>query len=204
MPSSTVNAPRTDPLRNFKFQVSITPPAGQGALWRPTDFARAGFTSVSGLAATTEVIPYREGGMNTTSRKLPGQSDFPSIQLTRGLFDAGGMGHHAWYWFKQIFFYQQGEGFGQMDNNFRTDFIIRLLAHPVTRGPQAGNYLDNTAEGGIKAMWKVYNAWPQAVSFSDLDAGGNAVAVQQLVLAHEGIETKFAANGGMGIADEQF
>lgn len=54
----------TDPLRNFRFQVQIQHPGIKG-------FARMGFMSVSGLNVTTEVIPYREGGMNTTTQKMP-------------------------------------------------------------------------------------------------------------------------------------
>jgi phage tail-like protein len=44
-----------------------------------------GFMSASGLNITTEVIPYREGGMNTTTQKMPGQSDFAPITLSKGL-----------------------------------------------------------------------------------------------------------------------
>lgn len=46
--------------------------------------------AVSGLSITTEVIPYREGGMNTTTQKMPGQSDFSPLTLSRGL--AAGQG----------------------------------------------------------------------------------------------------------------
>lgn len=55
----------TDPLRNFKFNVNIMHPHIRG-------FATMGFMTVSGLNITTEVIPYREGGMNTTTQKMPG------------------------------------------------------------------------------------------------------------------------------------
>lgn len=178
---------RTDPLRNFKFQVSITRDINGVA----APLARAGFMSVSGLAATTEVIPYREGGMNTAPRKLPGQTDFPQIQLSRGLFspaeDGATLG--MWNWFKEIFFYSQGDGNNDGSIDFRTNFTVRLLAHPVTQGPGAGSVITNEVpESAVKAAWKVYNAWPTALSYSDLDAGGNAVSVNQMVLAHEGIE----------------
>jgi len=33
-----------------------------------------GFMTVSGLAMTIDVIPYREGGMNTTTQNMPGQA----------------------------------------------------------------------------------------------------------------------------------
>jgi hypothetical protein len=42
----------------------------------------------------------------------------------------------------------------------------------------------------------VYNAWPTSIAFSDLDAGANAIVVQQMTLAHEGWEFKVAKNIG--------
>lgn len=189
-------AARTDPIRNFKFQVNITKNLGRG---NTPLLARAGFMSVSGLGTQTEVIPYREGGFNTTTHKLPGQSDFPPIQLQRGVFDRvdGKEGHAFWEWMKELFYYQQGSGLGPVGNQFRTDFTIRVLGHPVTQGQGSGstNPQDFTANAA-RVAWKVYNAWPQSVSFSDLDAGGNAIMVEQVVLVHEGIEPKFASSVG--------
>ena len=50
----------TDPFRNFKFRVVIHHPGIRG-------FATMGFMAVSGLSITTEVIPYREGGIYFSS-----------------------------------------------------------------------------------------------------------------------------------------
>lgn len=195
---------RTDPLRNFKFQIHITKDITlqDGRTVAPV-LARAGFMSVGGLGIQTEVIPYREGGMNTHTRKLPGQSDFPPITLNRGMFDASG-GKHGdafWGWFKEIFFVNQGLGFGPVGNDFRTDFYIRVMGHPVTQGP--GSNVDLEAGGteeGARLMFKVYNAWPSSLAMSDLDAGGNAIMVEQVVLAHEGFEPIFATDSATGLA----
>ena len=51
----------TDPIRNFKFQVNITPPPGIKAAANLAPITSLGFTSLSGLAVTTESIPYRQG-----------------------------------------------------------------------------------------------------------------------------------------------
>lgn len=58
---------KTEPLRNFKFHVSFTPvqrysPNAGSDLW--DESVMGGFTSVSGLSASTEPIAYREGGYN--------------------------------------------------------------------------------------------------------------------------------------------
>jgi phage tail-like protein len=183
---------KADPVRNFKFQVQINVRSlGDKA---ETAIARAGFMSVSGLGVTTEVIPYREGGFNTTVHKLPGQSDFPPIQLQRGVF-GGVEGSASWSWFKKIFFYQMGQGTGAgPDNDFRGNMIIRVLDHPVTKGGPK-NPSTNTPGGITKAAFKIHNCWPTTLQFSDLDAGGNAVFVEQMTLAHEGIEPAFAQKG---------
>ena len=45
---------------------------------RSTASRRRSFTECSGLGSTTEVIEYREGGDNTTVRKLPGKTSTPT------------------------------------------------------------------------------------------------------------------------------
>lgn len=162
---SSVAHIQSDPLRNFKFLVSIYPPSGNAI--------SIGFMSVSGLNVTTSVIAYREGGMNAVTQKLPGQSDFSPIVLSRGV----AVGHQEdMAWLKQIFAVIQGSantvGAG---NDFRRNIEIDVLAHPVTSGPAP-----------VSATFYVYNAWPTALAYSDLDAGANQLVVSQLTLAHEG------------------
>src|SRR5262252_459820 len=104
MTSRSLNS---DPLRNFRFLVQISHPDLQS-------MARMGFMAVSGLAVSNEIIPYREGGNNTTTRKMPGQSDFGPISLTRGMMAApvngGNIGtNEAYRWFQQIFSVNAGQ-----------------------------------------------------------------------------------------------
>ena len=110
----TSRALNSDPLRNFRFNVTITHP-------QITSLAQMGFMAMSGLAVNNEVIPYREGGNNTTTRKMPGQSDYGPITLTRGFMAAPanvgsptvGVGTDEIYrWFSQIFAVNVGGGFG--------------------------------------------------------------------------------------------
>lgn len=165
----------TDPLRNFKFNVNISHPNMPG-------FTTIGFMTVSGLNITTEVIPYREGGMNTTTQKMPGQSDFAPITLSQGV--AVGQGP-LWGWMKQLFTVQQGTGSETPGKDFRATIDIMVLDHPVT-----------TPVVPVKAIYRVYNAWPTSIAFSDLDAGANAVLMQQMSLAHEGFDFKLAPTIG--------
>jgi phage tail-like protein len=166
----------TDPLRNFKFNVNIMHP-------RISGFATLGFMTVSGLNITTEVIPYREGGMNTTTQKMPGQSDFAPITLSQGVAVGSGP---LWQWVQELFAVMQGTGTGNPGADFRATVDIMVLDHPVT-----------TSQVPVKAIYRVYNAWPTSIAFSDLDAGANAVLMQQMSLAHEGFDFKLASKIGL-------
>lgn len=177
----------SDPLRNFRFLVTITTPNSTAV---PTTISRMGFMAVSGLSVNNEVIPYREGGNNTTTRKMPGQSDFGPLTLTRGFMAVpinGGKGgtDEIYKWFEMIFAVAgaSGSGTGMPGMNFRSGVTIDVLEHPITKGPSAAG-VDQTP--AIKARFAVYNAWPMGYSFSDLEAGGNAVFIENLTLAHEG------------------
>ena len=64
---------RVDPYRGFNFLVEIQ------------SIIRAGFHQVSGLDATIAVVDFREGGENTTTRKLFGLTAYSNIQLRKGL-----------------------------------------------------------------------------------------------------------------------
>jgi hypothetical protein len=48
--------------------------------------------------------------------------------------------------------------------------------------------------------FKVYNCWPTSIAYSDLNAGDNALFVEQMTLVHEGFDVNFgttlAADGG--------
>jgi phage tail-like protein len=175
----------SDPLRNFRFLVSLVHP-------QLPNMAHMGFMAVSGLAVNNEVIPYREGGNNTTTRKMPGQSDFGPLTMTRGLLavpvgngNPGVTGQEIIQWFSQIFSVQVGQGYGSPGDNWRITCTIDVLEHPITSGPgAAGN--EPYSPPPIKARFIVFNVWPMGYSFSDLEAGGNAVFIENLTLAHEG------------------
>lgn len=164
----------TDPLRNFKFLVTLQPPTGRAI--------PLGFMSVSGLNMTVDVIAYREGGYNTTTQKMPGQADFSPITLSKGV--AVGT-PHDYQWMSQLFTVLQGTGSAADGNNFRWSVLIRILDHPVT-----------TANVAVKAEFLVRNAWPTSIAWSDLDAGANQLFISQLVLAHEGFDFSIANSIG--------
>ena len=75
--------PRQDPYRNFNFLVEID------------GITQGGFSDCSGFGASTDPIEYREGGENTTVRKLPGLTTYDNITLKWGLTNSTEL--YDWY-----------------------------------------------------------------------------------------------------------
>ncbi|MBS1656924.1 MAG: phage tail protein [Bacteroidetes bacterium] len=121
--------------------------------------AKIGFTEVTGLDISNDVIEYRDGATPEYSKiKMPGLRKFSNITLKRGTFK----GDNDFYkWFNTI----------QLNTVERRDITISLLNEnhePVV-------------------VWKVKNAFPVKVTSTDLKADGNEVAIESLELAHEGL-----------------
>ncbi|NBR25089.1 MAG: phage tail protein [Micrococcales bacterium] len=173
----------TDPIRNFRFLVTF-------AAANSTDTnltiasATMGFTSVSGLAVTTDSIPYREGGFNTTVHQIPGQTSFQPITLQNGVVIGK---RQKWDWMRNLFATVQGGATRTINQGFRCDVTIKVLAHPIPVIGEAKEGVDDVA-----MQFKVYNAWPTAVAYSDLNAGDNSLFVEQMTLVHEGFDASWS------------
>lgn len=127
----------------------------------------AAVSKVSALKRTTEAINFREGGDASTERVSPGQTKYEPITLERGLsldpeFEA---------WASRV--WQYGAGFGSEVSlkDFRRDIALEFY---------------NEA-GQLVIGYNIYRCWPsEYVALPELDASANAVAIQTLVLQHEG------------------
>jgi phage tail-like protein len=137
---------RVDPYRNFNFLVEID------------GITQAGFSDCSGFGASTDPIEYREGGQNTTVRKLPGVTKFTNITLKWGLTDS----KELYQWYRDVV---NGK-------------IVR----------KNGSIIVLDLDGTEKLRWNFTDAWPTKWDGPDFTAKGNDVAVETLELAHEGIE----------------
>jgi phage tail-like protein len=174
----------TDPIRNFRFLVSFSAVNPSATNLSGITTATMGFTSVSGLAVTTDSIPYREGGYNTTVHQIPGQTSFQPVTLQHGVM----MGKKAqWDWMRNLFATVQGGATRGVAQDFRCDVEIKVLAHPIPTVAEAKEGVDDVA-----MRFKVYNAWPTAVAYSDLNAGDNSLFVEQMTLVHEGFDCSWA------------
>jgi phage tail-like protein len=180
----------TDPIRNFRFLVTFIPQDSTNTTLSSLKTATFGFTSVSGMAVTTDPIPYREGGYNTTVHQIPGQTSFTPITLQRGVILNT---HQNYDWMRNLFATVSANGTTRAVNqNFRCDLEIQVLSHPI---PKAGPEDAEAATSDHTAMrFHVYNCWPTSVAYSDLNAGDNALFVEQMTLVHEGFDVNWAPN----------
>jgi phage tail-like protein len=117
------------------------------------------FTEVSGLAIGVEPIDFKEGSSPVnSSKKLPGRLKYSNVILTRGMSRGD---NELYNWLKTI----------QHNAVERRDLVISLL---------------NESHERIIA-WKLKNAFPVQVSWSDLNANANEPAIESIELTHEGM-----------------
>ncbi len=124
---------------------------------------RIGFTEVSGLDFETQVIEYREGSNPEYNKlKQPGLTKYSDIVLKRGTI----LGDYDFYntWIKS-FMFQDVAG------KLRQTVTIMLLGE----------------DHKPAIIWTVHNAWVSQIKCTDLNANANEVAIETLVLVHEGL-----------------
>lgn len=123
------------------------------------DSAVMHFQEVTGLDAEAEPIEYRHGDSPQFSViKMPGLKKFSDVTLKKGVFKSDSK---FWDWFNEI----------KINTIERKTVTISLLD-----------------EAGAPTMvWTLANAWPRKVTGTDLKAEGNEVAVETIVICHEGL-----------------
>jgi phage tail-like protein len=135
-----------DPYGNYNFLVEMD------------GITRAAFQECSGFDSTIDVIEHREGGENTTVRKLPGLTKYSNIVL-------------KW---------------GMTDDTDLYDWHHKVVRGDIER--KNGSIVVLNRKGEEVARWNFYRAWPTKWDGPDLNAEGNDVAIETLELAHEGVE----------------
>jgi phage tail-like protein len=134
------------PIPKFHFRVE----------WGGT---RIGFTEVTGLEVSTDVIEYRDGASPDYSKiKMPGMQKFGNITMKRGTFTHDNEYYNWW-------------NTHALNTIERRDITISLL---------------NESHEPV-VVWKVKNAWPVKVQSTDLKGDGNEVAIETIEIAHEGL-----------------
>jgi phage tail-like protein len=152
---------RLGPLHAFNYAVVFTEaqlPAGV-AEGRDRHLCAGAFSEVTGLEATMEPKVIKEGGRNFGVIQRQGPVTFATVVFKRGISTASDL----WRWFELV----AGGAYAK-----------RLTATVTVRDP-AG--LDLYA-------WRLIRALPTKFKTADLNATAAAVGVEELHVAHEGLE----------------
>ncbi|HEX9671577.1 MAG TPA: phage tail protein [Thermoanaerobaculia bacterium] len=136
-----------DPYGNYNFLVEID------------GIARAAFQEASGFDSSIDVVEHREGGENTTLRKLPAMTKYSNITLKWGTTDD----RELYDWHRQW-----------------------VTGDPAAKRKNGSVVLLDRA-GQEKARWNFVRAWPAKWTGPSFNAEGNDVSIETLELAHEGL-----------------
>ncbi len=132
----------------------------------------AGVSKVGALKRSTKLVEHREGGDPSSSRKSPGRTEYEAITLERGVT------HDTEFerWANKVWNYGSGLGVETSLQDFRKHITIEVY---------------NEA-GQLAIAYKVYRCWvSEFQALPDLDANGEAVAIQTLKLENEGWERDY-------------
>ncbi len=117
------------------------------------------FQEVSGLDVEAQAIEYRHGDSPQFSvLKMPGIKKYSDVTMKKGVFKS--------------------------DNKF-WDWYSEIKMNTIKRKPVTISLLDES--GAPTMVWTLANAWPNKISGTDLKATGNEVAVETIVISHEGL-----------------
>lgn len=132
---------------------------------RPSNEPLGGFSDVSGLSTEFTMAEYRYGNdPEEHVRKVPGVHKVGDVTLKRGIVNSTDL----WQWVQQV---------RDVGPGAQRDVVITMLS-----------------EGGSPVQnWKLRSAVPMKYTGPTFAAkGGGDVAMEELVLAAEGVEFEFA------------
>ena len=117
------------------------------------------FQEVSGLDVEAQPIEYRAGDSPIFSAiKMPGLKKYSDVTMKKGVFKSD---TKFWDWFNAI------------------------KMNTVKRMPVTISLLDEA--GKPEMVWTLTNAWPTKITATDLKSTGDEVAIETIVIAHEGL-----------------
>lgn len=127
----------------------------------------ASFTECSGLSVQIKKEVFYEGGVNEQQRVYLGHAEFADVTLKRGLTKDP----NFWDWMNRIFTQKK-----------------KIRCHV--------NILVFNQAGEIMRSWTLIGAIPVAWKVPAFQADGNAVAIEELTLAYEGLQVGKDSGGG--------
>ena len=126
----------------------------------------ASFSECSGLGMQIKKNVFHEGGVNDQQKIYLGQAEFADVTLKRGITDNQGF----WKWISSVF--------------------------TQTSTRRNVNILVFNQAGETMMSWTLIGAVPIAWKTPAMQADGNAVAIEELTLAYEGLKVGKDKGGG--------
>lgn len=148
------------PLHVFRFHVAFrADPLGGTPSGSETLLCSGAFAECTGLEATMEPKVIRQGGVNYGAAQRAGQVTFATVVLKRGMTTT----RDLWNWFQLV----AGGA-----------YAVRLSAEIRMQD----------AAGATQLTWGLKRALPVKFKAADLNARGTDVGIEELHLAHEGLQ----------------
>ncbi len=117
------------------------------------------FQEVSGLDTEHDVMEYRAGTwLPWSTVKQPGLRKASDVTFKKGMFKA---------------------------DSTLFDYFMSVTMNVIERQQVTIELLDET--GATLFIWTLLNAWPMKVTSTDMNAQSSEIAIEEIVLAHEGL-----------------
>ena len=122
------------------------------------------FQKVNGLKTRYEIVEYRSGNSKESNNiKMPLSATYSDVVLQRGMF-AGDLS--LFRWLNEI----------KLNTIARQTITIELL----------------NEEHNSMFVWTLTNAFPREITFGEFDAMKASFAIEELVIAHEGLSMELS------------
>jgi phage tail-like protein len=126
----------------------------------------ASFCEVTGFGVQIARTDYREAGNNAVVRPIPCQVRYPPVTLRYGVTDS----MELWDW------------------------LMTAVEGRVSRRPVHILMLDPAGSAEV-LRWSLDNAWPEQWYGAPLNSMNGEIAIETLVLAHEGLRRETSRSG---------
>lgn len=151
---------RYDPLTAFCFTLELDGIIGP---------KEAFFKSISGLKSETEVVPYREGGMNGHTHQLVGATKWPNLVLKRGFVQSNRYPLIEWR------------------NAWTRDPDPTAGGRPEALQRKRGRVTQLDSRMEPVCHWEFLDGWPCKWEGPDFDSSKSELAIETIEIAHSGL-----------------
>ncbi len=149
------------PLHIFQFQVDFKSDSiGSNGPGGPVDVCSGAFAECTGLEASMEAKAIKEGGRNYGAAQRAGPITFATVVLKRGV----STNRNLWQIFNAI-----------SSGLYAPRLQVTITLFDASGDPAIG--------------WQLDRAMPVKFKFSDLNAKGTEVGIEELHLVHEGLSS---------------